>query len=314
MIQKDKDNWLEKGNEQYQAHRYIEALDAFEQAIHLASSEAIGYVGKGRTLFALKRYKEASEIFRRAIRLDPRQVEPHHLLGNALFQLGHFQAACRAYTTVLFLLPNYSEAYNYRGLTFAHMQQYKAAVADFNAAIRLDPNYITAHVNKAEMHLHLGQLKTACKAHQRARYLLDQAGDTYKKREKILAVLDKQRCTFYQIDQMVKSSERSRREKEKKIRKQAERLLTQTEPASINTSREISPSAFKKALGDPLCQEGDKFLNMRHYHSALSAYERAIVEDPQNAYAHRGASFAWHALGEEEKALSEWLKAVKYGL
>ena len=56
-----------KGVALYHLQRYIEALDAYEQAIHLNAGYAAAYANKGNTLNDLQRYPEALAAFEQAL-------------------------------------------------------------------------------------------------------------------------------------------------------------------------------------------------------------------------------------------------------
>lgn len=98
-----------------------------------------------------------------------------------------------------------------------------------------------------------------------------------------------------------------------------------TKPSSLRTTQDnqkqpfVAPSipptkTIEQLEVESLCEKGEALLKLRRYEDALKVFQEAIQLTPKYAYAHQGASFAWHYLGDEEMALGERMKAVKLGL
>ena len=74
--QKTKEQWLNEGNDHYNAKHYEEALAAYERAIQLDPNLALAYDSKGDALFGLMHYEEALAFYERASGLIPTTPMP----------------------------------------------------------------------------------------------------------------------------------------------------------------------------------------------------------------------------------------------
>jgi tetratricopeptide (TPR) repeat protein len=68
----------------FELKRYQEALEAYDQAIHLDPNYAMTYNNKGTSLNRLKRYEEALAAIEQAIRLNPDYAAAYSSKGKAL--------------------------------------------------------------------------------------------------------------------------------------------------------------------------------------------------------------------------------------
>lgn len=72
--QREKREWMQKGDELSSQRRFAEALFAYDQAIHLDKRDPLAYHAKGIALAELQRYEEALVAYEQAIRLDSGQA------------------------------------------------------------------------------------------------------------------------------------------------------------------------------------------------------------------------------------------------
>ena len=63
---------VERGKKLFADGQYVNALDCFEQALILRTSDPELWNCKGATLRAMGRYEEASACFNRSLEIDPR--------------------------------------------------------------------------------------------------------------------------------------------------------------------------------------------------------------------------------------------------
>jgi tetratricopeptide (TPR) repeat protein len=137
---KIKERWVDIGNDLYSRGRihYVEALAAYDQAIHLVPNDARAYSAKGNTLDGLKRYEEALAAYEHAIRLDPND-------------------AC---------------VYNNKGVALDSLKRYKEANSVYDQAIRLDPNDARAYFGKGKTLERLGKIQEALQTHLKTWHLI----------------------------------------------------------------------------------------------------------------------------------------------
>lgn len=107
--------WLDEGNALMDARQYQEALDAYEQTIHLDPNHADAYKDKGRALNELKRYKEALAVYEQVIRLEPKNASAYIYKGHTLYRSHRYREALDAYEQAILLNPYYAEAYKGKG-------------------------------------------------------------------------------------------------------------------------------------------------------------------------------------------------------
>jgi tetratricopeptide (TPR) repeat protein len=88
---------MDEGSSHYKAGRYVEAVAAYDQAIHLAPNNPAAYFFKGNALSALRSYEEAILAYDRAIQLSPNVADAYNAKGRALEQLGRTAEAQKAY-------------------------------------------------------------------------------------------------------------------------------------------------------------------------------------------------------------------------
>ena len=90
--------------------RLGKAVELYQRALLLESSNPILFFNLGNTFFAQGRYKEARDSFRKALSLDDRYAEAWNNLGNAYLEMEDWQAAIDAFAQALKLVSNYQDA------------------------------------------------------------------------------------------------------------------------------------------------------------------------------------------------------------
>ena len=191
------EQWIKEGDSHFGAHRYQQALAAYEQAIRLDPANGANYfykstalkalkryaegvaacdqgirlnlniaaiqAGRGRTLHALKRYAEALAAYEQAIRLghDPNDFLIHSQKGETLFLLNRFQEALTAFEQAIRLNPNDAILYWNKGCALEMLNRYKEALVAYEQSLRLDPTNETARSSRDEILKLLGSTKGA---------------------------------------------------------------------------------------------------------------------------------------------------------
>jgi tetratricopeptide (TPR) repeat protein len=77
--------------------RYLEAIDAFNEAIKRDSQRYMAYVGVGRSYAGLRRYPEAVGPLNEAVKIKPDSLDAHLELGQTYLKLGDKAAAMNEY-------------------------------------------------------------------------------------------------------------------------------------------------------------------------------------------------------------------------
>jgi Ca-activated chloride channel family protein len=103
---------VERGNEEYQAQHYSEALDNYEQAESRLQGEPRIHFNRGAALLGLSRAREAREAFLRAMGSEDPEFKKrlYYNLGNAFLAEQAFRDAAMYYRRVLQLDPDFDDA------------------------------------------------------------------------------------------------------------------------------------------------------------------------------------------------------------
>ncbi len=97
------------------------------------------WIDDGIAFYDAGKYKEAIEAYNNAIRLDPNYAIAYNNRGNAYRDLKEYTKAIKDYNRAIDLNPRYAYAYYERGLICYYLNDYQRAVQDFDYALQLDP-------------------------------------------------------------------------------------------------------------------------------------------------------------------------------
>ncbi|MBA3569748.1 MAG: tetratricopeptide repeat protein, partial [Pyrinomonadaceae bacterium] len=104
------------------------------------SEDAMTYLRLGVKHFMANRYVEAVEAYKQAIRLKPDFAGAYHNLGYVYDELGRYKEALESYKHAVQLTPNDAGMYSNMAVTYRKMGRYKEAVASCKQAISLRPD------------------------------------------------------------------------------------------------------------------------------------------------------------------------------
>lgn len=220
---KTKEQWLMAGNAAYDAQRFEEALQNYEQALSLDANYVAAYIGKGLALRSLMRFEEALLAYARATHIDPSdpvaynnksrvlillewysealraaeqaiELNPNYALayynkGYALGEMKRYEEELAAYERVIQLDPSFVLAYNAKGVTLTTLHRYDEALAALNRAVELAPTFATAHTNRGNALCALSRYEEAIAAYDRALQLDSTATSAANGKNKALAAL-----------------------------------------------------------------------------------------------------------------------------
>ena len=141
------DNYNNRGYAYAKLGRYQPAIDDYNKAIILKPDLADAYNNRGAAYTKLGRHDRAGVDYEEAIRLNPDLADSYYNGGRAYAKLGRYRLAIENYDKAIRLSPDYAKAYNNRGTAYGELGQYQVAIENFNEAIRLQPNYIAAYNN-----------------------------------------------------------------------------------------------------------------------------------------------------------------------
>lgn len=262
-LQQESHEWLRKGNDYVNAQHYGEALEAYEQALHLNPNDVRIYVNKGIALDELGRYEEALAAYEQALSLSPNDTPILVNKGADLDALGRYEEALAVYERALQLKPDDGLSWYNKGNTLRHLQRYKEALAAYERAVLLDPDDARFHGNKGDVLDELGRSGEALTAYEQALHL-----DPHD----VSALVGKGVV-------LEKSG-------------QPEAALTVYEQALL-----LDPN---RAL--IWVNKGNSLFALQRYEDALAAYEQALSFAPKDANAESGRESAREKLGRDGEA------------
>ena len=177
--------WIELGHAFELAHRFDEALAAYDTAASIAPTSPAGPREGGMRTARWGEPDEATPRLEEAVRRGARDAETFHVLGLARVNLHDFDGAEEAYKQGLAADPKSTE--NLLGLaTVAVLRgDPAAALAAYDAIVARKPDYAAAHLGRAWSLAKLGRRPEAERALDRAAELGAPAENVDKQRRAI---------------------------------------------------------------------------------------------------------------------------------
>lgn len=157
-----------QGIEQFENGQYIEARQAFEDALALAPGRPSILANLGITLFRLKHFGEAISVLKQADSVDPDKPDVLINLGLSHEACGNWQEAATALSRVLKLSPKHPDLWLTCGLCRLRTGDVKAALDAFDRAIGIAPDFAPAWSERGSLLRELNHLDEAAHCFERA--------------------------------------------------------------------------------------------------------------------------------------------------
>jgi ribosomal protein L40E len=113
-----------------------EAEERFQHPV----GDAEVYLQLGYVAWGNQEYQEAIERYNEAIHIDPNYASAYANWGWAYGNLGENQRAIENYDNAIQLDPNDASAYGNRGLAYGNLGQHQRAIENYDKVIQLDPD------------------------------------------------------------------------------------------------------------------------------------------------------------------------------
>lgn len=126
--------YAEKAYQYMQNENYPKALQYYNEAIRLDTSEPTYYLNRGVVHEKLQQYTAAYRDYSTALKLDEHFEKAWLNRGNVLMKQQKFQEAVEDYTSALVYQPEYSSAYYNRALAYQKLNQMAEACRDLHQA------------------------------------------------------------------------------------------------------------------------------------------------------------------------------------
>ncbi|MDX2212163.1 MAG: tetratricopeptide repeat protein [Oculatellaceae cyanobacterium bins.114] len=176
------EEFLDRGNEKYNAGDKQGAIADYTEAIRLKPDYAFAYNNRGVAKKDLGDKQGAIEDCTEAIRLKPDYAEAYNNRGAAKKDLGDKQGAIADYSEAIRLKPDDADTYNNRGVAKKDLGDKQGAIADYTEAIRLKCDYAFSYNNRGAAKKDLGDKQGAIADYNEAiRLKLDYADAYYNR-------------------------------------------------------------------------------------------------------------------------------------
>jgi tetratricopeptide (TPR) repeat protein len=118
---------------------YLQAIQAYTDALDVRLSHPEAYIGRGRCQMELGDYTSAMSDFRRAEDLQPGHPDPQAAMGDLYFARKEYKRAIEFYDQAVELDGAHAMARCRRGISHYYRKNYRQAFQDLQRANTLDP-------------------------------------------------------------------------------------------------------------------------------------------------------------------------------
>jgi Flp pilus assembly protein TadD len=148
--------------------RWEDAVTEYRQALRLDLSNSVAHRGLGAALAVRHDLAGSIAEYREAVRLNANDAELQSKLGDALYANGDVNAAVSAYRAALALKPNDAQAANSLGVALYAAGDLTGAIGAYRQAVQMDPKNAQAHNNLGDALLNQGDRRGALEEYHRA--------------------------------------------------------------------------------------------------------------------------------------------------
>jgi Flp pilus assembly protein TadD len=135
-------------------------------------------IGKGDDQYAAKNYAEAIKFFTQAIGMEPNFAKGYWYRGDANREINNFQEAINDYSTAISIEPKNAKFYKLRGDSYYDLKQYAQAEKDYTKGIEIDPKNATLWLYRGDCYLQLKLKDKACPDYKKAQELGSRSAKT----------------------------------------------------------------------------------------------------------------------------------------
>ncbi len=156
--------WNGKGTALYSQGNYKKAYDAYQRATEIEADNPVVWVSAGLALNRLQRYSQALVHFERTLAIDPQYVPAWNGKADAQLDMNMPEEAIVSYQQALAYDPQSFQAWNGLGNARSYLRDFAGAVDAYSRALLVNPRSAVAWCNKAEALIHSGHNRAALDA------------------------------------------------------------------------------------------------------------------------------------------------------
>ncbi|MFT3745943.1 MAG: tetratricopeptide repeat protein [Pyrinomonadaceae bacterium] len=152
---------VKQGDSLYDAGRYKEAVDSYNNALNADPNSAAAFAGRCLAKRSLQDNAGALIDCEQALKLDPNNANAYR--GRSMIKRGNndLKGALADATKAIQIDPNDHKAYLTRGLAKDALKDYAGAAADYDRALQIDPNYPNGYSYRGLTRINLGDNRGA---------------------------------------------------------------------------------------------------------------------------------------------------------
>ena len=135
---------------------YLTALDYYDKAIMINSTNPFFLSDKGNALLAIGLDVDAEVFLKRSLEILPNNIDALNGMANIESMKKNYDQELIYRTSVLIIDPNNQEAFVGKGNAYNGLKNYESAILQYNNALDLNPQNIHAIIGIANSLLALG--------------------------------------------------------------------------------------------------------------------------------------------------------------
>jgi tetratricopeptide (TPR) repeat protein len=275
-----------------------------------APTIALDHYLRGQAAYDARHAVEAVQAFEAALHLEPTHYWSMMSLGYCLGSLAQkpedFSGAVRVFTACLMKRPDHPYAYLCRAAMYSKLQRYPEALADGSRAIELDPKEATAWYNRGNTYGKLGQPAKAIADYSRAIELDQKLAYAWNNRGGYFDQLGQSEKAIADFSRAIELDK-----KDALFRCNRGRVydkLGRLDPALADFSAAIE---LDEKLPAAWMNRGLVFSELGQHKKAVADYSRAIQLIPVEAQAWYNRGVAYVALRQLDNAVADFTKAIE---
>ena len=169
-----------RGIEHFNAHRYHQAIEAFQTVLNKKASKrslyfnlskfyaAQAYRDLGTMAFAAGKYAEALEHFQKAQGFNSEHVDLNFFIGICFNNLGDFEQALKAFQAALAVDPDHLPSRMKLAVVFHNLQLWDSAATTYRSILLQKPEYADIHYRLGLALLGAGKIEDAVASFENA--------------------------------------------------------------------------------------------------------------------------------------------------
>ncbi len=153
--------FVRRGYYQYKNGQYDKAIQLFDAALSINSSNVNAYIKRGNSWAEKKDFSKALNDYNKAIEIDPTCADAYYVRAYLWSEKGNSSNALADYTESISLDPHDVSAYINRANLFIQIGETNRAIKDYTAIISMDPKKTKALTKRGDLLLSLGNINGA---------------------------------------------------------------------------------------------------------------------------------------------------------